>query len=189
MGKGVRFIGIILLGLYLGMYFKNAKSANAPVIEWHQEKFGDIEFQSPFKFESDPDMPAIPAEVEVMIKEFGQMRALNSGEVKMSIAKTVYNDQVKVSLEGAAQGSIRAMARDLGDQTAIPNYDPIKGKSYDGYIGIYNTTIDNKNVLIRGAYIVKGQSLYMILVSFAEGQFAEDDIYKVFNSIEFTTHQ
>lgn len=187
MGKGVRFIGILLLGLYLGMYFKSAQTANKPTIEWHQEYFGDIEFQSPFKFESDPDMPPIPAEVAVMIKEFRQMRAVGSGDVKMSIAKSVYNDQVKVSLEGAAQGSINAMARDLGDQKAIPSFDPIQGKSYDGYIGIYNTTIDNKMVMIRGAYIVKGQSLYMVLVSFADGQFSEDDIYKVFNSIEFAS--
>lgn len=185
MGKGIRFIGIILIGLYLGMYFKNAQSAKSPVIEWHLETFNDIQFQSPFKFESDPDMPEIPAEVQVMVKEFKQVRAVQSGEVRMNIVKTLYEDKVKVSLDGAATGSINGMARELGDQTPVPNFEEIKGKSYEGYIGIYNTTVENKKFFIRAAYIVKGQNLYMLIIMFPEENFSEDQAYKVLDSIEF----
>ncbi len=187
MGKGIRFIGIILLGLYLGMYFKNAKSAKMPVIEWHLETFNDIQFQSPFKLEVDPNMPEIPAEVQVMVKEFKQVRALQSGEVTMNVVKTVYEDKVKVSLDGAATGSINAMALELGDKTPVPNFEEIKGKSYEGYIGIYNTTVENKKILIRAAYIVKGQNLYMVIIMFPEESFSEDQAYKILDSIEFKT--
>lgn len=187
MGKGIRFIGIILLGLYLGMYFKNAKSAKMPVIEWHLETFNDIQFQSPFKLEVDPNMPEIPAEVQAMVKEFKQVRALQSGEVTMNVVKTVYEDKVKVSLDGAATGSINAMALELGDKTPVPNFEEIKGKSYEGYIGIYNTTVENKKILIRAAYIVKGQNLYMVIIMFPEESFSEDQAYKILDSIEFKT--
>ncbi|MCM2352573.1 MAG: hypothetical protein NDI63_03075 [Pseudobdellovibrio sp.] len=185
MGKGIRFIGIILIGLYLGMYFKDVQSAKLPVIEWHTENFNDIQFQSPFKFELDPGMPAVPAEVQVLVKEFKQVRALQSGEVTMNVVKTVYEDKVKVSLEGAATGSINAMAKELGDQTPVPNFEPIKGKSYEGYIGIYSTTVENKKILIRAAYIVKGQNLYMVIIMFPEGSFSEDQAYKILDSIKF----
>ena len=185
MGKGIRFIGIILLGLYLGMYFKNAQSAKSPVIEWHAETFGDIQFQSPFKLELDPDMPEVPAEVQVMVKEFKQVRAMQSGEVTMNVVKTVYEDKVKVSLDGAATGSINAMAKQLGDQTPVPNFEPIKGKSYDGYIAIYNTTVEKQKTLIRAAYIVKGQTLYMVIIVFPEGNFSEKEAYQILDSIEF----
>lgn len=182
--KAVKALVIVLVGLFLGSYFKNVKDDKQPQIEWQPVTFKELSFQSPFKIETDPEPVSTPPEVEVLIKEFQQWRAVKSGDVQLGVARIVYQDKVDVSLEGAATGSITQMARGYGDTTPVPNFDPIQNKPYNGLIAVYNTTVDNKKMLIRGAYIVRAQNLYMLIAIFPEGSaFVEDDAYKIFDSI------
>lgn len=182
--KAVRAIVIVLVGLLLGSYFKNISDDKKVQIEWQPVAFKELSFQSPFKVETDPEPVKNPPEVEVLIKEYQQWRAVKSGELQFAIARIVYQDKVSVSLEGAAAGSINSMAQGYGDKTPVPSFDPIQNKPYSGLTAIYNTTVDNKKMLIRGAYIVRGQNLYMFIAIFPDGSFAENDIYKIFESIE-----
>lgn len=155
-------------------------------MEWQPIQFKELSFTSPFKIETDPEPVDYPPEVDVLIKEFQQWRAIKSGDVQLGVARIVYHDQANISVDGAATGSINSMARGYGDTTPVPNFEPIQNKPYEGLIAIYNTTVESKKMLIRGAYIVRGQNLYMLIAIFPEGAFAENDVYKIFDSIEFT---
>lgn len=183
--KAVRAIVIVLVGLFLGSYFKNIADEKKPKIEWRQVTFKELSFQSPFKIEADPKLVKTPAEVEVSIKEFQQWRAVNSGDIHLGVGRVVYQDKVELSLDSAAMGSINSVAQGYGDTTPVPSFEHIQNKSYSGLTAIYNTTVDNKKMLIRGAYIVRGQNLYMVIVIFPDGSFVENDVYKIFDSISF----
>lgn len=181
----VRIFGAVLFAAILGWYFsKTTHIDKSTQIEWQQVTLNELSFQSPFKIETDPEPVNYPAEVNELIKEYQQWHAVKSGDVQLAIAKIIYQDKVNVSLEGAAVGSINSMAKGYGDKTPIPNFEAIKNKPYDGLIAVYNPTVSGKKTHVRGAYIVRGQTLYMFIAISPEGSFAENDAFKIFDSIE-----
>lgn len=184
----IKFFAGALIGaaaIYGGSKFFKEVQAQSKPAEWHTETVGEVTFTSPFKLAPEKFTSEIPPHVQAMVKSIDQFKAVDSGEVKLYAVKTIYVDGVDMSIAGAAQGSISAMAREIGDKTPIPRFEPIQGKPYEGFIGIYNATINDKKMSIRGAYFGKEQTLYMIIIMYSEKDFAEADAFRLIDSISY----
>lgn len=155
--------------------------------DWHLETFGKMSFESPYKIEVEEFTGKLAPEVQLSIESLQQAKSVNSGEVKMIVARTTFTPKVQVIVENAAQGSIEAMAREIGDKMPIPRFDEIEAKPYQGIIGIYNATIDSKKFSIRSAYIAQGQTIYIVAIIYQDKDFAEADAFRILDSINFVS--
>ena len=158
-------ISLVVGGAAYFLIQSRGAAAKSPVtLAWRAHDVEGLTIDAPFPFAPTGDMlPQLPPEVRLLVSSWkNQGGALPGDTLRANISHILYQADVGVSLEGAANGAMTEAAAALGDEK--PQYTVVSTQvsGLEARRASYTGRIKRQPIWIDALFVLRGQELWQI---------------------------